>query len=78
MQDENTRYICIGPVNKAINMLCCWFEDPESEAFKRYIPPPIPPPSLLHTTLCTHKHSDLSVSLATTCKFDGVAFTILG
>ena len=35
LQDENTRYVCIGPVNKAINMLCCWLEDPESEAFKR-------------------------------------------
>ena len=34
-QDENTRYVCIGPVNKVINMLCCWLEDPESEAFKR-------------------------------------------
>ncbi|DBA76502.1 hypothetical protein WJX79_001746 [Trebouxia sp. C0005] len=37
-EDENTRYVCIGPVNKAINMLCCWLEDPESEAFKRHIP----------------------------------------
>ena len=34
-QDENTRYVCIGPVNKAINMLCCWLEDPQSAAFKR-------------------------------------------
>ena len=34
-QDENTRYVCIGPVNKVINMLCCWFEDPASDAFKR-------------------------------------------
>ena len=71
-EDENTRYICIGPVNKVsryssfanekismsvarplqafiipstsscllqtINMLACWLEDPESEAFKRHIP----------------------------------------
>ena len=37
MQDENTRYVCIGPVNKVINMLCCWLEDPNSEAFKRYL-----------------------------------------
>lgn len=22
-KDENTRYICIGPVNKVLNMLCC-------------------------------------------------------
>ncbi|GFH20224.1 terpene cyclase/mutase family member, partial [Haematococcus lacustris] len=32
--DENTRYIDIGPVNKAINMLACWVEDPNSTAFK--------------------------------------------
>ena len=35
MQDEDTRYVCIGPVNKTINMLACWFEDPEGDAFKR-------------------------------------------
>jgi hypothetical protein len=34
-EDENTRYIDIGPVNKVINMLCCWFEDPDSTAFKK-------------------------------------------
>lgn len=38
MQDENTRYVDIGPVNKVLNMLCCWLEDPDSEAFKRHIP----------------------------------------
>ncbi|KAJ1699481.1 hypothetical protein LUZ63_007993 [Rhynchospora breviuscula] len=37
-EDENTRYICIGPVNKVLNMLCCWIEDPSSEAFKLHIP----------------------------------------
>ena len=37
-QDENTRYIDIGPVNKTLNMLSCWFEDPDSEAFRRHIP----------------------------------------
>ncbi|KAF5184269.1 Terpene cyclase/mutase family member [Thalictrum thalictroides] len=37
-EDENTRYICIGPVNKVLNMLCCWVEDPNSEAFKLHIP----------------------------------------
>ncbi|XAR54256.1 Cycloartenol synthase [Bertholletia excelsa] len=37
-EDENTRYICIGPVNKVLNMLCCWVEDPNSEAFKFHIP----------------------------------------
>ncbi|CAN6195318.1 unnamed protein product [Urochloa humidicola] len=37
-EDENTRYICIGPVNKVMNMLACWIEDPNSEAFKLHIP----------------------------------------
>ncbi|OAY76872.1 Cycloartenol synthase [Ananas comosus] len=65
-EDENTRYVCIGPVNKGnhkfhnqqhhivltveeltvscmmfteqvLNMLCCWIEDPNSEAFKLHI-----------------------------------------
>ncbi|KAB2604504.1 cycloartenol synthase-like [Pyrus ussuriensis x Pyrus communis] len=37
-EDENTRYLCIGPVNKLLNMLCCWTEDPNSEAFKLHLP----------------------------------------
>lgn len=37
-EDESSRYICIGPVNKVINMLCCWVEDPNSEAFKLHLP----------------------------------------
>ncbi|KAF6167333.1 hypothetical protein GIB67_043194 [Kingdonia uniflora] len=37
-EDENTRYICIGPVNKVLNMICCWVEDPNSEAFKLHLP----------------------------------------
>ncbi|XP_072991104.1 cycloartenol synthase-like [Typha latifolia] len=37
-EDENTRYICIGPVNKVLNMLSCWIEDPNSEAFKLHLP----------------------------------------
>ncbi|MFS7973105.1 putative cycloartenol synthase [Helianthus anomalus] len=37
-EDENTRYVCIGPVNKVLNMLCCWAEDPNSEAFKLHLP----------------------------------------
>ncbi|XP_057979064.1 cycloartenol synthase 2 [Malania oleifera] len=37
-EDENTRYICIGPVNKVLNMLCCWVKDPNSEAFKLHLP----------------------------------------
>ncbi|KAL8141223.1 hypothetical protein V2J09_007244 [Rumex salicifolius] len=34
-EDENTRYLCIGPV---LNMLSCWVEDPNSEAFKLHLP----------------------------------------
>ncbi|KAK6284757.1 hypothetical protein POUND7_003709 [Theobroma cacao] len=37
-EDENTRYICIGPVNKVLNMLSCWVEDPYSESFKLHLP----------------------------------------
>jgi len=37
-EDENTQYICIGPVTKVLNMLACWIEDPNSEAFKLHIP----------------------------------------
>lgn len=36
-EDDNTRFIDIGPVNKVINMLARWFEDPEGEAFKRHL-----------------------------------------
>ncbi|XP_027337244.1 cycloartenol synthase-like [Abrus precatorius] len=37
-EDENTRYICLGPINKVLNMLCCWVEDPNSKAFKFHLP----------------------------------------
>ncbi|KAH6817305.1 cycloartenol synthase 1 [Perilla frutescens var. frutescens] len=37
-EDENTNYICLGPVNKVLNMLCCWVEDQNSEAFKLHLP----------------------------------------
>ncbi|KAG6480202.1 hypothetical protein ZIOFF_063682 [Zingiber officinale] len=37
-EDENTRYICMGAVNKVLNMLCVWIEDPNSEAFKLHLP----------------------------------------
>ncbi|GLI71700.1 hypothetical protein VaNZ11_017006 [Volvox africanus] len=36
-EDENTRYIDIGPVNKVINMLCCWLEDPNGTPFKKHL-----------------------------------------
>ncbi|KAK9866458.1 hypothetical protein WJX84_004983 [Apatococcus fuscideae] len=37
-EDESTRYLDIGPVNKVLNMLACWFEDPQSEQFARHLP----------------------------------------
>lgn len=36
-EDENTRYIDIGPVNKVLNLLCCWLEDPNSQAYKKHL-----------------------------------------
>uniref|UniRef100_A0A8I6XYQ8 Squalene cyclase N-terminal domain-containing protein n=1 Tax=Hordeum vulgare subsp. vulgare TaxID=112509 RepID=A0A8I6XYQ8_HORVV len=36
-EDDNTQYLCICTVNKALNMVCCWVEDPSSEAFKRHL-----------------------------------------
>mmetsp|Transcript_18558 Transcript_18558/g.52140 ORF Transcript_18558/g.52140 Transcript_18558/m.52140 type:complete len:764 (-) Transcript_18558:390-2681(-) len=37
-EDRNTRYVDIGPVNKAINMLACWLDNPSSEEFERHLP----------------------------------------
>ncbi|KAL9158240.1 hypothetical protein ABFS82_08G055000 [Erythranthe guttata] len=36
-EDVNTNYICIGSVNKVMNMLCCWIDDPNSIAVKRHL-----------------------------------------
>ncbi|KAF3787560.1 Cycloartenol Synthase [Nymphaea thermarum] len=36
-EDENTQYICINVAHKVLNMLCCWVEDPNSEAFKLHL-----------------------------------------
>ncbi|TKW38063.1 hypothetical protein SEVIR_1G089650v4 [Setaria viridis] len=36
-EDENTQYVCICSVSKALNMVCCWVEDPKSDAFKRHL-----------------------------------------
>ncbi|KAL3838960.1 hypothetical protein ACJIZ3_023551 [Penstemon smallii] len=36
-EDENTNYLCIGPVNKVLNMLCCWVDDPNSLAIKLHL-----------------------------------------
>lgn len=36
-EDESTQYICIAAVSKVLNMVCCWVEDPNSEAYKRHL-----------------------------------------
>jgi len=36
-EDRNTDFICIGPVNKVLNMLACWFHDPDSDHFKNHL-----------------------------------------
>lgn len=36
-EDENSRYITIGCVEKVLCMLCCWVEDPESDYFKKHL-----------------------------------------
>ncbi|XP_038720882.1 cycloartenol synthase 2-like isoform X1 [Tripterygium wilfordii] len=36
-EDENTQYVCLGPVNKVLNMICCWVEDPNSEAYQCHL-----------------------------------------
>ncbi|KAK3036023.1 hypothetical protein RJ639_030724 [Escallonia herrerae] len=36
-EDESTQYICIGPVNKALNMICRWIDDPNSRANKLHL-----------------------------------------
>ncbi|KAB5552009.1 hypothetical protein DKX38_009320 [Salix brachista] len=36
-EDDASRYLCLGPVNKVLNMLCCWVEDPNSEAYKCHL-----------------------------------------
>ncbi|XP_050231162.1 lupeol synthase-like [Mercurialis annua] len=36
-ENENTRYITIGCTIKTLNMLSCWVEDPNGEAFKKHL-----------------------------------------
>ncbi|KAF3617591.1 Beta-amyrin synthase [Capsicum annuum] len=36
-EDENSRYITIGCVNKVLCMLACWVEDPNSHYFKKHL-----------------------------------------
>ncbi|KAK4479066.1 hypothetical protein RD792_014577 [Penstemon davidsonii] len=36
-EDENTNYVCIGVLNKVLNMLCCCVDDPNSIAIKMHL-----------------------------------------
>ncbi|KAJ1277218.1 hypothetical protein BS78_05G278200 [Paspalum vaginatum] len=36
-EDESTHYVCVDAVSKPFNMVCCWVEDPNSDAFKRHL-----------------------------------------
>uniref|UniRef100_A0A803P4U2 Cycloartenol synthase n=1 Tax=Cannabis sativa TaxID=3483 RepID=A0A803P4U2_CANSA len=36
-EDQNTNYVCLGPVNKVLNMICCWAEDQNSDAYKSHL-----------------------------------------
>ncbi|KAL9304603.1 hypothetical protein ACSQ67_021866 [Phaseolus vulgaris] len=36
-EDENSRYITIGCVEKVLCMLACWVEDPNGDAFKKHL-----------------------------------------
>ncbi|XP_039030288.1 cycloartenol synthase-like [Hibiscus syriacus] len=36
-EDKSTNYLCIGPVSKVLNMVCCWVEDPNSESYKCHL-----------------------------------------
>ncbi|KAL5554285.1 hypothetical protein UlMin_041686 [Ulmus minor] len=37
-EDENSRYITIGSIEKPLMMLACWADDPNGEYFKKHIP----------------------------------------
>ncbi|KAL3838716.1 hypothetical protein ACJIZ3_023307 [Penstemon smallii] len=36
-EDENSRYITIGSVEKVLCMLACWVEDPNGDSFKKHL-----------------------------------------
>ena len=36
-EDENSRYITIGCVEKVLCMLACWVEDPDGDYFKKHL-----------------------------------------
>lgn len=37
-EDENSNYIGLCPINKVLNMICCWIENPNSYSFKQHLP----------------------------------------
>uniref|UniRef100_A0A0E0J0T9 Squalene cyclase N-terminal domain-containing protein n=1 Tax=Oryza nivara TaxID=4536 RepID=A0A0E0J0T9_ORYNI len=37
-EDENSYYIGLCPMNKVLNMICCWIENPNSYAFRQHLP----------------------------------------
>ncbi|KAM3196981.1 hypothetical protein ACQJBY_072582 [Aegilops geniculata] len=37
-EDESTKYIGISPIHKALDMICCWIDDPNSDALRLHIP----------------------------------------
>uniref|UniRef100_A0A0D9XRJ6 Terpene cyclase/mutase family member n=1 Tax=Leersia perrieri TaxID=77586 RepID=A0A0D9XRJ6_9ORYZ len=37
-EDETSNYIGLCPINKVLNMICCWIENPNSDAFKQHLP----------------------------------------
>ncbi|KAG0523122.1 hypothetical protein BDA96_07G096800 [Sorghum bicolor] len=37
-EDETSKYICTCPINKALDMICCWAENPNSDSFKKHLP----------------------------------------
>ncbi|KAI4353668.1 hypothetical protein L6164_002600 [Bauhinia variegata] len=36
-EDENSRYLALGSVEKVLCMLACWVEDPDGDSFKRHL-----------------------------------------
>ncbi|XP_006656974.1 achilleol B synthase-like [Oryza brachyantha] len=37
-EDESTNYINLCPIIKGLNMICCWVDNPNSDAFKLHLP----------------------------------------
>ncbi|TKW03501.1 hypothetical protein SEVIR_7G028805v4 [Setaria viridis] len=37
-EDETSNYVGLCPINKALNMICCWIEKPNSKEFRQHLP----------------------------------------